>query len=81
MTRVQKYQLKLSELRQKMGAMLDNEERAEAWQADLDSLKAELQATESELQASFLIEPQPTETRVSEDGEGAELRRARTVGA
>ena len=62
MTRKQRLELKLSELRTKLGGILDipDDQRAETWSADLASAKTELRSTETEFQAAVLVEPETT---------------------
>ena len=74
MTRVQKLQLRQSELRQKLGVMLDTEleQRAETFEDDLAKLNRELRSTEVEVQSAILAEPEP-EIR-TDSPEGRELR-------
>ena len=74
MTRLQKLQLRQSELRQKIGEMLDTEteNRAESFDDDMGKLSREARALEAELQAAMLAEPEP-EIRTATP-EGRELR-------
>ena len=76
MTRVQKIQLKLSEARTKLAALLDTEteKRSETFSADLDTSKAEIASLESEFQAAMIVEPEPKETRSEETPEKREFR-------
>ena len=73
MTRTQKAQLRCSELREKMGALLDTElaERSETYDADLSAAKLELRSAESDLQAALLVEAEPQTVAV--DSERREL--------
>ena len=80
MTPAQKIQVKQSEIRQKIAAMLEEpeEKRSETFEADLLKHTSDLKATETELQAAIAVEPEPeetkTETRTDETPEGRELR-------
>ena len=75
MTRKQRLELKLSELRTKLGGILDipDDQRGETWSADLASAKTELRSTETEFQAAVLVEPETTVVTV--DAEARELDR------
>ena len=74
MTRTQKLQLRQSELRQKMGDMLDTdpEKRSESYDDDLAAMSREMRGIETQIQAAILAEPEPVETR--DDAEGREMR-------
>ena len=74
MTRLQKVQMRQSELKVKLNAMLDTEieKRAETYSDDLDKLTKELRAIEGELQAAILADDSTTETQ-SDDGESKEF--------
>ena len=74
MTRTQKLALRQSELRQKIGDMLDTpaETRAETFDDDLSKMTREARSIEGEIQAAIVSEPEP-ETR-SDTPEGRELR-------
>ena len=76
MTRVQKIQLRQSELRQKIAGLLDTEveQRSDTWTSDVDAAKSELTALETELQAAMLIEPETPETETRDGGEQREIR-------
>ena len=77
MTRVQKLQIRQSELRTEMGALLDKEDRSDEDRTKLSELTREMRALEGDLQAALTIEQEPaTETRetgIGEDAEGKEL--------
>ena len=74
MTRKQRLELKLSELRGKLGGILDipDDQRAETWSADLAGAKTELRSAETEFQAAVLVEPTAVVTVV--DAGDLELR-------
>ena len=79
MTTVQRLQLKQSEVRSKMGALLDTavEQRNETYESDVAKTINELRSLEVELQGALLAEP-PAEARaVAEDAEGREIRELR----
>ena len=74
-------QLKLSEIKSKLGALLDTEERSDTYAADLETCKVELRAAESDLQAALLIDGEPDTVVVSsERRELADLERRSNVG-
>ena len=86
MTNAQRIQLRQSELRQKIGDMLDtpDEQRVDTFEADLAGLTAKLKASETELQAAIAIEGDAGETREGEgagegDGETSEQRELREL--
>ena len=74
MTRTQILAIRQSELRTKIGDMLDTpaETRAETFDDDLGKLTREMRSTEGEMQAAIVSEPEP-ETR-TDAPEGRELR-------
>ena len=75
MTRLQKVQMRQSELKQKLNDMLDTEieKRSETYTDDMAKITNELRAVETELQAAIFADDSTTETR-DDDGEGRELR-------
>ena len=81
MTRTQRIQLAMSETRQKLGELLDLEERSEEQQAEIDGLAQKARNLDRDLQAALLAEPEPREIRTETTGEGREanklLRRSR----
>lgn len=77
MTLIQKLQLKQSELREKINALISTEEKTEAQDAELIELSAAAQKIEPELRAALIVEPPPDaqETEVApEERERVELR-------
>ena len=79
MRRKQKIEVRMSEARQKVGALLDLETRSEDQNKEFDSLKLELRSLESDLQAAVSLEatepePKEIETRTDLDAEGREVR-------
>ena len=77
MTRLQKLQLRQSELRTEMGGILDKEDRTDDDKGRLSELSREMRSVESDLQAALLIEDEPateTETRATGEGEDAEAK-------
>ena len=78
MDRLQKIQLRQSEVRQEIGAILDCEEtRSEEDNKKLKTLGTEARQLEGDLQAAMLIHKEPLEVRQQEvvvDGEERELR-------
>ena len=74
MTRLQKVQMRQSELKVKLNAMLDTEieKRSETYSDDLDKLTKELRGIEGEYQAALVADNSTTETR-SDDGESKEF--------
>ena len=74
-------QLKLSEIKSRLGALLDTEERSDTYAADLDTVKAELRSAESDYQAAILIDGEPDTVVVnSEKRELVDLERRSNVG-
>ena len=69
MNRLLKLQLRQSELREKLGALLDADNPDAA---AITETTGELRGLESQIQAAMLVEPEPAETR-SETAEGREL--------
>ena len=76
MTRLQKLQIEQSEVRSKIGAALDSPEaeRAETWQADLDSLTKRAQSLELELRAAISAGDEEVKEEREETSETRELR-------
>ena len=76
MNRLQKLQLRQSEIRQKMGTLLDQpeEKRAESFQDDLGKLTKEAQEVEGMVQAAIVAGEDTAETVTKETPEGRELR-------
>ena len=78
-TRLQKLQLRQSELRSQIGELLDKENRSDDDRSKLSELTREVRTLEGDLQAALLIEPDPEagaetrETGKGEDAEGKEL--------
>ena len=89
MTRLNRLRLRQSELRQKIGALLDTEleKRSETFDADLTKLSNEARSLETELQAALIVEPDAVtvETRADtpdrETRELAELTARASAGA
>ena len=87
MTRLQKLQLRHSEARQALGALLDADgDRPDTYDADLATATAECRSIETELQAALVAgdEPATEEATTAEAPEGRELRHlvdASNVGA
>ena len=74
-TRLQKLQLRQSELRQQVADLLDKEDREDADRQKLSELSREMRSLEGDLQAALLIEEEPeTETRETGAGEDAESK-------
>lgn len=74
-TRLQKLQLRQSELRTEMGTLLDKEDRSDEDRTRLSELTREMRSLEGDLQAALLIEEEPaTETRETPKGEDAEQK-------
>ena len=75
MTRTQKVQLRMSELRKQLGGLIDTpaETRAETHEADVAKVAGELRMLETELQAAILADGPEPETR-HDTPEGRELR-------
>ena len=70
-TRLQKLQLRQSELRSQMGEILDKEDRGDEDRTRLSDLSREMRSLEGDLQAALLIEEEPVEkTEKREDGKG-----------
>ena len=76
MDRLQKLQLRQSELRTSIADLLDQpvEKRADTYQGDLDGLTGQAKGLESEIRAALVITPDPNETRLEPDAEGREVR-------
>ena len=77
MTRLQKLQLRQSEIRASMGALLDtpDEKRAESFGDDLSRLSGQMRGLEAELQAALVAgEDKVDETETPDTPEGRELR-------
>ena len=76
-SRLQKLQLRQSELRSQIGELLDKEERSDEDRSKLTELSREMRSLEGDLQAALLIEEEPKEetreTGKGEDGETKEL--------
>ena len=78
MTRLQKLQLRQSEARQKLGELLDVEQRSDSHDEDTKKLTNELRALETDIQGAILAEPEATTTEtVDGDMEGRERRELR----
>ena len=76
-TRVQRLQLRQSELREAMGTILDKDQndRTDEDRGKLGELSREMRSLEGDLQAAILAEPDPeTETRDTDDPEDAEAK-------
>lgn len=80
MDRLQKLQLRQSELKVQIGAMVDTEteKRGDTFAADLAKLTGEARSLETEVQAAILAQPDPEETR-SEGGESKEEMERRAL--
>ena len=77
MTRLQKLQLRQSEVRASMGALLDtpDEKRAESFNDDLSQLTGQMRSLEGEIQAALVAgEPEPVEDKTKDTPEDRELR-------
>ena len=76
MTRVQKLELRQSELRQELGALLDTEvdKRGDDYDAKLQKAKDELRALEPDVQAALLLDAEPETRAIDGDAEGREYR-------
>ena len=74
MTILQKLQLRQSEIRESINALLGNDSRTEAEQTALEKLTGEAQGLEVELRAAIIASPDPEETRVEGDASDIELR-------
>ena len=76
MNRLQKLQLRQSEIRQGMAALLDTpeEKREESFQDDLGKLTKEARSIEGEVQAAIVAGDEPAEEVTKETPEGRELR-------
>ena len=74
MTILQKLQLKQSEIREAINALLGKDERSQDETAALEKLTGEAQGLEVELRAAIVAEPDPNETRVDGDASDLELR-------
>ena len=74
-TRLQKLQLRQSELRSQIGEVLDKEERSDDDRSKLSELSRDMRSLETDLQAALLIEEEPKqETRETDKGEDAEQK-------
>lgn len=74
-TRLQKLQLRQSELRSQIGEILDKEDRGDEDRTKLSELSREMRSLEGDLQAALLIEEEPKhETRETGKGEDAEQK-------
>ena len=75
MTRLQKLQLRQSELRTEMGTLLDKDasERTDEERSKLDAATKEMRALEGDIQAALLIEDKPKAYPTSGDAERREL--------
>ena len=74
-TRLQKLQLRQSELRSQIGEVLDKEERSDDDRSKLSELSRDMRSLETDLQAALLIEEEPKqETRETGKGEDAEQK-------
>ena len=74
MTILQKLQLRQSEIRESINALLGNDSRTEEQQGELEKLTGEGQKLEPELRAAIVAEPDPNETREEGDASDLELR-------
>ena len=77
MTRLQKLQLRQSESRQALGALLDTEDdkRTDTYEGDLAKATVEVRSLESELQAALVAgEDEPAEQVTTDTPEGREMR-------
>ena len=74
MTPKQRLELKRSEQRGKLSALLGKEDRTEAETSELESLTEALQGTEAELRAAIAAEAPADETETRTDTEAVELR-------
>ena len=75
MTRLQKLQIRQSELRTEMGDLLDKEDRSDDDRTKLSGLTREMRSLEGDVQAALVIEDDPkTETRETSKGEDAESK-------
>ena len=63
MTILQTLQVRQSEIREAINALLGNDSRTEAEQAELEKLTSEGQKLEPEIRAALVAEPDPTETQ------------------
>ena len=78
MTILQTLQVRQSEIREAINALLGNDSRTEAEQAELEKLTSEGQKLEPEIRAALVAEPDPTETQTVET-EDSELRERREL--
>ena len=83
-SRLQRLQLRQSDLRVEIGTLLDKEDRTDDDRGKLGELSREMRSLETDLQAAILIEEEPAqETRETgdkgEDAEGKELARLRQL--
>ena len=80
MTRLQKLQIRQSELRTEMGTLLDKEDRDDSDRQKLGELTREMRSLEGDLQAALVLEDEPkTETRETGVGEDAEQKELDTL--
>ena len=75
MTKLQKLQLKQSEIRESINSLLGNDARTEEQTAELEKLTGEAQKLEPEIRAAIVAEPDPEEILVEGDAETRELQR------
>ena len=73
MTILQGLQVKQSEVREKINALLGNESRTEDQDAELVNLTGDAQAIEPEIRAAIIASPDPQETVLEGDAESREL--------
>ena len=86
MTILQTLQVRQSEIREAINALLGNDSRTEAEQTELEKLTSEGQKLEPEIRAAIVADPDPTETQTvetedAEDRERRELRERAQVSA
>lgn len=74
MTRLIKAQIALEERRRELGALLDQEERADDYADKLDAAKRAVQAAQEELAAAALVEEETPPEHRQDTPQGAELR-------
>ena len=67
MTVLQKLQLRQSEIRERINALLGQEQRSESENADLEKLTDEGQKLEPGIRAAFVAEPDPETTITNTD--------------
>ena len=73
MTILQGLQVKQSEVRERINALLGNESRTEDQDAELVTLTGDAQAIEPEIRAAIIASPDPQETVLEGDAESREL--------